>query len=88
MGKARFISEFTEEKRKELGFKEFSDGSEHPYGYRWELENNNYCISVDAFSDVELRRKENDVWGEGLKLLVWDIIDLEAVITWIGNYEV
>jgi hypothetical protein len=65
-----------------LGFKQTDDGTDHPFGIGWMMENDQFCIDLDCTYVVKLTRKNPDT--DPITLYVESKLELESLIDWIA----
>ncbi|MGL4598530.1 MAG: hypothetical protein ACRCYO_13515 [Bacteroidia bacterium] len=66
---------------KELGFKEYNDGAESPFGYWWEITNEIYSVVVDPWYEIRLYQVNPD--SDGIILFAEDEYELQNIIDFV-----
>lgn len=67
----------------DLGFVVNEDGTKDPRGTTYDLENNNFWITLDAWFEVKLHRKNPDT--DEINLVIDSKHDLECLVDWIKD---
>jgi hypothetical protein len=83
MANTKLLAVISEEKLNELGFKTVYDDTQDPRGTTYEIASTKFWVTIDAWGDVQIARKNPDT--DFLNLKIETIFDLECILNWIAE---
>lgn len=83
MANTKLLAVISEENLNELGFKTNYDGTQDPRVTTYDYINERFWVTIDAWGDVKIARKNPDT--DFLNLKVETIFDLHCILDWISE---